>query len=216
MEIHVVVAGNDGDLSFEAYARISELLTNQMREKVKSFHSLMDSQAFMIGKYLIVHSLKRFGYSDFRLDSIRFNDNGRPYLPGSNVDFNLSHAGNYVVCASALNVRIGIDIEKVCPLNLNDFSKVFTENELEAFDNANDTDAELIAHWTMKEAVIKADGRGFSISPMEIALNNSKLAYLHSQKWFIQHIPFDPKYFVHIACDQMIKPENIYIEKICI
>nr|WP_091698136.1 4'-phosphopantetheinyl transferase superfamily protein [Algoriphagus locisalis] len=216
MEIHIVVAGNDGNLSFDAHARISDLLTSSMREKIKNFHSLKDSQAFMIGRYLMVHSLKKLGFSDSILDSVRFSDTGRPYLPNSTADFNLSHSGDYVVCASARNVRIGVDIQKISPINLSDFSKVFSVYELEKFGNANDTDAELIASWTMKEAVIKADGRGFSISPLEIVLKDSKYAYLNADIWYIQPIPFDPKYFVHIACDQVIKPENIYIEYICI
>lgn len=48
-----------------------------------------------------------------KVDSVSIGDYGKPYIPGGEICFNLSHSGDYVVLASDSD-RVGVDIEKVC------------------------------------------------------------------------------------------------------
>lgn len=54
---------------------------------------------------------------------------GKPYVPGLSVEFNVSHSGNMVVCAVD-DHPIGIDIEKIRPVDLSAARHICTEEEL--------------------------------------------------------------------------------------
>jgi len=93
--------------------------------------------------------------------------------------FNLSHAGDYVLCSADLNqqegVQIGCDIEEVKPVNLGVAERFFCPKEYERI-MAEDTPAKRMEtfyrFWVLKESFLKATKRGFGLNPrsFEIAL----------------------------------------------
>ena len=83
------------------------------------------------------------------------------------VSFNVSHGGNHGLIAFAQGGRLGVDIEE---RNLRhdpdgEIRKVFTPDEQDALASAaGDIKTRLFFKlWTLKEAVIKALGTGFSL-----------------------------------------------------
>lgn len=107
--------------------------------------------------------------------------NGKPYLAGSPVRFNLSHTRGLVAVAIAHGTEVGIDVEQVDPrrLGADTAEHHFARSEVEqlyALPRAARTDASF-AFWTLKEAYVKAVGLGlripldafaFTLSPLTI------------------------------------------------
>jgi 4'-phosphopantetheinyl transferase len=92
---------------------------------------------------------------------------GKPETPG--VFFNLAHSGAAVLIALCREHPVGIDIEhigrEVEALEIAKSS--FTSEEYAALSSIADHGAQRLAFlrcWTRKEAVVKADGRGLSLS----------------------------------------------------
>lgn len=90
------------------------------------------------------------------------NNFGKPYLKGaSDIDFNVSHAGEYALIAISTKGKIGVDIED-CDrqLDVRALSEyVFTRIERQC---AIETTEDFIKRWVAKEAVLKAVGVGIS------------------------------------------------------
>lgn len=82
--------------------------------------------------------------------------NGKPYSVNAQIEFNVSHSGNLVVCAVS-EKEIGIDVEKIRTVNPRACEKFATEKEI---DYINSTTDGFFRIWTLKEAYFKCIGTG--------------------------------------------------------
>lgn len=88
---------------------------------------------------------------------------GKPFLPGKEKFFNLSHSGEWCLMAVSSRGPVGVDIEQVNEANLQVSSVVFTEAERQWM---KDEPAERFHMlWTWKESVMKALGLGMELEP---------------------------------------------------
>jgi 4'-phosphopantetheinyl transferase len=92
---------------------------------------------------------------------------GKPYLPDSEIEFSLSHAGDLVVLAMTRGVALGVDVERVIPSSPDLAGDVLTESEQRVLrDQPPGARAHaFFTYWTRKEALLKATGEGL-ITPM--------------------------------------------------
>ncbi len=100
---------------------------------------------------LLAYALEReFGLhaSDY---TEKKDENGKPYLEGCPVFFNISHSGEYVVCALS-DAAVGVDIEKINPISI----KVM----LRFFGKAILSPREQMRIWTRYESYGKFAGIG--------------------------------------------------------
>jgi 4'-phosphopantetheinyl transferase len=174
----------------------------EIQEKVRGFHRWQDAHASLFGKLLLKKGLEEED-SGLCLTDIKYSPYGRPYMKGP-IDFNISHAGSYVVCALASPGRIGADLEKVKPLALLDFKNQFTSKEWGKLTNAEDPYTGFYAYWTAKEAVVKAEGKGLHIPFNSISVADHK-TLLGENTWYTYKINFMPDYMLHIASDIKIR-----------
>lgn len=86
-------------------------------------------------------------------------------LNHSGITFNISHSNDFIFCGIAKNVDIGVDIElqQIEVETLTQSEDVFTSAEIAAFDLLkSEQKSELFYRtWTLKEAFVKALGKGF-------------------------------------------------------
>jgi 4'-phosphopantetheinyl transferase len=85
------------------------------------------------------------------------------------LEFNLSHAGDWVLLAFAAGVRVGVDVEAWRPMEYDEIvRRNFAPAELHAWDLVGRADQQeaFFAAWTRKEAYLKATGRGLT-QPLE-------------------------------------------------
>ncbi len=169
-----------------------------------------DSMAHLTGKhrsvgagYLMALGLKEAGLSPFE-ERILFSTYGKPYLPDHpNVHFNISHSGNYVVCAFA-DKTVGIDIEEIRDTKPSLVKYILNKQELSIYDSLPEAKKKifLFENWTGKEAFLKHIARGLSVRPSEIyeAFEDK----IKSLNFYIWHDI--PGYVINL-CSSMERPE---------
>lgn len=102
-----------------------------------------------------------------------YEENGRPYLPGSPYRFNISHSEN-VVAVAVHTKDVGIDVEKIRDVSMHVAKKYFCADENMYLFGHEPQDADFAAVaapdvllrffeiWTAKEAYLKSMGRGLT------------------------------------------------------
>ena len=102
------------------------------------------------------------------------NRYGKPTLEGSPVQFSLSHAGDWVACGLAC-CPLGVDIEKVQPVERGMYELCLTSQERQQLEQASTPpERRFIQLWTLKESFGKLRGDGlncgfqrFEVEPLE-------------------------------------------------
>ncbi len=87
------------------------------------------------------------------------DENGKLYIPDSNIYVNLSHSGKYAVCAVS-DKPIGIDIQLCDKADMEIAKRFFAPDEVEYLENGGD----FFEIWVKKESFIKAVGMGLGMS----------------------------------------------------
>ena len=172
----------------------------------------VDCARFIHSKIILRQVLAR--YLAISPEKIQFktNQHGKPFIPGSIIQFNLSHSGDCVFIGVTLHQYIGVDVEKTRKNQhyLALAKRFFTASEYTAINNMDD----FYRCWTRKEAFIKATGLGlsFGLSNFEVAVSelNSQQSALISinnntadaKQWMLQSIMLDhtaANYFAAVA-----------------
>jgi phosphopantetheinyl transferase len=137
--------------------------------------SVRRRRQFLAGRRLLWDALARaYGDAAIRDWALVLADAGQPVLrgPGARTPaVTISHSGAYVACAIAEAGYLGLDIEVRRPRRWEDLTAtVFDGTERETIDAMAEPARLLRCYelWTLKEAILKAWGRGLSISPCEI------------------------------------------------
>ena len=90
------------------------------------------------------------------------NEYGKPFLKtDSDFYFNISHSGNWVVCAIDCQ-HVGIDIEEIQPIDLDISKHYFSEDEHRDLMAKEDRLSYFFTLWSLKESYIKILGKGLS------------------------------------------------------
>lgn len=95
-------------------------------------------------------------------EALCYNEYGKPCLKDRDEHFNLAHGGDFVVLAVD-NASVGVDLEKIRPFPKKVASRIFSPAEQEYV--AKRGDLGFYKLWCAKEAVMKAEGLGFSLAP---------------------------------------------------
>jgi 4'-phosphopantetheinyl transferase len=197
-------------LSEPAWDRYFLKMPQSVRDRISRYRRWEDRQAGLFGKLLLGEGLMRQGYADGQLRHLVWEAAGRPFLD-LRMDFNISHSGEYVVCALSPSGRVGIDIEEIRPIEIADFKAQMTCGQWEAMTASENRLTTFYSLWTQKEAVAKADGRGIGFLPDEIVVMEGK-AILGDAIWEVKEVRIAEGYCCHLATS--ILNQEIYIEQI--
>ena len=177
-------------------AKALALLPIAMKSEVMKYRNIKDQVRSLVGKLMLRKALTEEGHSPQDLEDIQKDQFKRPYL-NSEIDFNISHSESYVVLAIANTGKVGIDVEKIRPVDPERFR--FWQNQHDA-PNTSDEDRLhfFFKVWTKKEAVTKAVGRGIQIPFSEITIEHY-LAKYQGEFWYLYPIDLDKEYESHVA-----------------
>ena len=115
--------------------------------------------------YILSNEIDAYGFLEsvlkekfnIKMPEIKKGPHGKPYFPGTDIHFNISHSGDYKVLAIA-ETPVGVDIEKVRKADLrvaNRFAQTEKDYVLE-----KDNNYRFFEIWTKKEAYLKYKGTG--------------------------------------------------------
>jgi 4'-phosphopantetheinyl transferase len=160
-----------------------------MQKEVSRYRQKEDRQRTLTGKILLLNYLKK--YTDFNLFDIKKNQYNKPYIPNSNISFNISHAGKYVVLASTFANVLGIDIEEMNPnININEFKEVLSREEYDRLRKSTKHIYDFYLIWTRKEALLKAKGKGFFDDIKEIKIKDDTI-FFKNKEYCMQSYKFE-------------------------
>lgn len=172
-------------------------------ERFSRYLRWQDQLAGCYGRWLLRKGLNAWGLPANVSDDVWVDDFGRPHLPDGRPDFNISHAGGYVVCALTRRGRVGIDVERVRHLEWEALADSLTAVESRYLARTDDRLGAFFDLWTRKESVIKADGRGLSI-PLPSVDVSEPLAFLGLAAYWLHPVDLSPGYRCHLATDRPV------------
>jgi 4'-phosphopantetheinyl transferase len=173
------------------------LLPGNLQQEALRKRQWMDKQLAVVGKLLLLNMLKETG-GNLSLDLLKYNAYHRPYLD-EGPDFNIAHSGNMVICCFADAGQVGIDIELVKNIDLNDYLDYFTPNEWNQINNYPDKYDGFYDFWTRKEAVLKAIGTGFHTPLSSVDVSDESLIY-DNITYYIRPVAVNGECKCHLAC----------------
>lgn len=177
----------------------------------------------LLGEALVRFALKKYWNltsEDYRIDR---GEKGKPFIVGvENVFFNISHSGDYVVCAVS-DREIGIDIEKRAKARMEVAGRFFHGEEVVQLKmlEGDKQDQLFFNYWSVKESFLKYIGTGLtrplnsfivSFSGGEVSLfegGNKLPLYVHA-------CPVDDGYACHVCCEykELTGIHKIFLEEI--
>lgn len=182
------------------------LLPDGQRQSALRKRRWIDKQLTIAGKLLLLKALQELGVEGkFKLSDLRYNSHKRPYFDGD-IDFNISHSADMVICCATDEGKIGVDIEQVKEIDLADYPDYFTQNEWRYINAHHPKFDGFYNFWTRKEAVLKAIGTGFHTPLDEVDVSENEIIY-DDITYYIQGMNILKDYKCHVATT--VKQDNI-------
>jgi 4'-phosphopantetheinyl transferase len=206
--ISVFYVKNDIPLSFENYHEVLTCLPLSERIRIQSIKDAGTAKASLLGKILLKNGLLFHGYNPDIMNTISRNQYGKPIIDNGPF-FSISHAEELVVCVISTDQKVGIDVELIKEVDLNEYLSGLHPSEIEYLIKRKNLSKDFFSVWTKKEAVIKADGRGFSLNLNEFDVLNSKVV-IEAKEWSLMVVNVDNRYSCHLALEDPREEINLY------
>ncbi|MCG8326973.1 MAG: 4'-phosphopantetheinyl transferase superfamily protein [Chitinophagales bacterium] len=184
---------------------LQQLLTQlpvSLHSRAFRYRSDLSKYNYIIGRLLLKQGLDFWGLNS-DLEQIRFQQNGKPVLAG--IDFNISHSDHHVICGFAKWGILGLDIEKINPIDFEDFTSFFSTREWDIIKNADDPIRTFYWFWTRKESIIKALGHNLSyLNQIELDVSTDHFV-IDGKRWFLQDVVIQDGYMSTICSEKEIE-----------
>ena len=189
-----------------------------MRSKILAYQGWKERQSRILGKRMLMRLLETFELS-MTLADLKYTEPNKPYftptLPTGGVtsfDFSIAHSEDIVICLGIMNAQIGVDVEKILPIELKDYEDQLTANEWKHIQHAPDTQKAFYEIWTKKEALMKAIGRGIDVELDKLDVCGGTVIYEGSIYWF-SPLAIAQNYIAYIASNRPLNNESINAER---
>jgi len=200
----------DSERHHQILSNFSQDFSKVYNDKIIKFWKWQDAQLSMLGTYLLRYGLKEIGLN-FNQIKISTKKNSKPYLEAENIDFNISHSENIVVCAISDCCEIGIDIEIIRQITISDFKSQMTGTEWRKIFNSDHRESSFFDYWTQKEAVLKSDGCGIIDSLLSFEVTNNH-TFFRNSSFFIKELYIDPTAKCHLAFKDKLDLKNLKLQ----
>lgn len=191
-------------ISGNNWHRILKGLPAPLRDRAQVYHFEKDQKLHLFGRLLLFYALKDHGYTWEQVQAdIVYSHLRRPSFNSIPWDFNISHSGELVLCALTAKGKVGLDVEKIRPVSFSDFKRVMNPSQWQGIRSDTDPPRKFFEYWTIKESVIKADGRGLALGLAELIIGEHKVVH-GDHIWYIQLVSPDPQYCCCVASNQPI------------
>lgn len=205
------------------FARLSELNLScdkllPLLDNTERAHAARFVRAELTLRYVLTHGLLRLilaRYLAIAPADITFalNQHSKPQLANAALDlqFNLSHSDDAVAIAVTNGIAVGVDIEKLqADTKLDVAERFFNPAEINALKAlAPAAQAEMFYRlWSKKEAVMKADGKGFALlhNAFSVSLDTApENIALDQHNWSLYTLQLLPDYASALATSQPVK-----------
>ena len=183
----------DADREAHAFA----LLDDEERTRWRRFRAERARRQFTLCRAALRVTLSEWlGCTNRRLSFV-YGKHGKPFAKvvgqRTNVGFNVSHSGQHGLIAVARHDCLGVDVEERRPRRDLDGIGSLVYGPAERRELATATGGDKVhlfyRHWSMKEALIKALGSGFSLNPSSFEVPEPMLRGVQSGVFQFPHAP---------------------------
>lgn len=141
---------------------LSESVFKRVNEKTKKA-----DKAQSLSAYSCINKLLSLMKID---DEVILQENGKPILKRGGAFISASHSGDFVLCGIS-KFPIGVDVEKMRPIDLKVSRRFCSETELEICKSEQD----FFRIWTLKEAYFKLYGSVSDIKQIEFYFSEDEV-----------------------------------------
>jgi 4'-phosphopantetheinyl transferase len=174
-DVHVWFRATDA-LDEAAIAAAASVLSDEERAQFDRFHFARDARDYAAAHALLRQTLSNGGNQMPAAWQFEKTPSGKPRLLGESADgrsFSLSHTRGMVACVVASGAEVGVDVECVDrDVDAGAIAARFFAPAEAAQLTALEDDARrerFFDLWTLKEALVKALGRGMAVSMKSLA-----------------------------------------------
>ncbi|MBE7684033.1 4'-phosphopantetheinyl transferase family protein [Paenibacillus sp. P13VS] len=164
--INIQVLRIPAEIPNEVWHSLLALVSAERRQQAARFVHQADAYRSVLGEALARVTLGKWtGARPGELVFIR-NTYGKPSLISHpDLPFNVSHSGDWVAVISGGHAPLGVDVEKVSPIDMAIAERFFSplESRMLAAEPAEQQLETFYRLWTLKESYIKAIGMGLSM-----------------------------------------------------
>lgn len=202
----------------EIVQQYKSLLSEEECTRATRFIKKSDQEKFILSKGILRHVLSIYLKIQPKMIIFSNTQHKKPFVVGHELQFNVSHSGDYLLIGVTKKNAIGVDIEYV-KKNRNHLAlakRFFAQSECRAIKNTPKQDqwAAFYRVWTRKEAFIKAMGLGlsyplhhFEVSASRDLSNQSALLAIHDaafskKDWSLVSVELadlEPNYFAAVT-----------------
>lgn len=227
-EVHLWLVDMNNVTSPSVSTQWQHLLTDEEQCRMQRFHQTEKQQQFVVGRValrLILNAL----LNKPSAQDITFakSETNKPFLLNNpqGIQFNLSHSGNVILIAVTRGKQCGVDIEAINTsrdvLKLAEF--YFHKKEYAALRHCDKSPDVMLFYklWTLKEAFVKADGRGMAIPGDGYYFQNidsampqlvTTQAVSAKQNWLFHHYFYGKEYSAALSVE---KTTNHHVDVKC-
>lgn len=192
------------------------MLSADESHRAARFHFEKDRLRFTVSHGVLRDVLSRYLDCDPKQIDFKVGEYGKPAITSDiNLDFNLSHSGDYALIAVAREHKIGIDVERFRQdMEINKIARRYFSEKENAELMGLHPEQQLIGFfncWARKEAYIKAHGLGLSLplDSFDVSLAPNEPAILRATRpdskeashWTLLSLDVNPHYAGALAVD---------------
>lgn len=174
------------DISDDEYRKWYSVMDIEKQNRVNRFRFTDDKKRTIAGDMLARMTIA--DYCNVNYGDIVFEKNkcGKPFAKDIPIEFNISHSDEFILCAISKS-PIGVDIEKIRPIDLSIVERVCNKAELE-YVLDDDSYKHFFEIWTFKEAYFKCIGTGITDFKSIDYFDNYRNKLMISFDEYIAHI----------------------------
>jgi len=138
----------------------------------KNIPNIKRYKQFLAGRILLQETLLSFNFNPNLANNIVCNDQGKPYIPGSDFRFNISHSDQFIVIAASISDNVGIDIESTKQKKDITYLRKYciTNQELDCGVFGLQSE-DVLRAWIIKESILKCAGLGLTYNIRQLSVN---------------------------------------------
>ena len=160
-----LVGTGDADADRQALAELRGILSDDECRRADRFKADRHRDQYIRGRGRLRQILADYMQQAPGVVVFRYGARDKPYVAAPGPHFNLSHTDDFAALAVCAECEVGIDVERIRPIERDIAERYFSAAEVEALGRVDDDDwfDAFYRIWTAKEAVIKALGEGLSL-----------------------------------------------------
>jgi 4'-phosphopantetheinyl transferase len=183
------------------------ILSADEAARAEQFRRPADADGFVLGRGLLRQVLAECLQRDpARLSFVR-NAQGKPFLAGGELEFNVSHSRDRLLIAVTAGRRVGVDIEfRRDGLSMEAIAqRWFSAGEQAFFRCSENPAAAFFDIWAKKEAYVKARGSGIfqELNAFTVPCGGAADPSIRTSEdnWFFQSLEIDPAYAAAVVLE---------------